>query len=121
MIDTLLCPICSNKLRNRNIKNHYAYAIDNVSNYIERTCSGGMNHSLQMLTEQDTKKVHFLKTSLNHTYSRFIEIDFLNNKSRISCLKLGKPEYIEIKKIFTPDFPELSVLKEKVETLVTFL
>lgn len=121
MIDTLNCPICNNRLKNKKFNEHYLHIANNVSNYIERTCKSGMNHSLQFFTEESTKKVHLLKVSLSPNYSRFIEIDYLNSKCRISCLKMGQPEYIELKKIIAPDFPNLSILKEKVETLVTFL
>jgi hypothetical protein len=120
MKDTLYCPICNNKLKNKKLKNQNLYLINNCSDYIERTCSDGFNHTLQFFTEQKTKKVHLLKTSLNHNYSKFIEIDYLNNKSRISCFKMGKPEYIEIDKVIDTDFPKLDNLKNKINTYVAF-
>ena len=121
MIDTNKCPICSEKLKNRKLKNHYLYFVENISDYIEKTCSNGMNHTVQIFTDVKTKKIHLLKTSLSHDYSKFIEFDFLNSKSRISYFKLGIPEYINIKKLINPDFPKLINIKDKVNTYVNFI
>lgn len=118
--DVTMCPICNSKLRTLRLIDKYHHIINKTSNYLERTCSQGMNHSLQLLTDESTKKVDFIKISLNHKYSRFIEIDFVNQKSRISCMKGGKVEYIEIDKIIMPDFPNLTKLKEKVSLFITF-
>jgi len=115
MHDTLYCPICNNKLKNKKLINYKSYFIGNISNYIQRTCTNGMNHTLQFITEEKTKKVHSLKTSLNELYSRFIEIDFVNYKSRISFFNFGKPDHLIINNIFDLDFPNLKKIKEKVE------
>jgi len=120
MNDTLYCPVCNNKLKNKNLPNQKLYAVDNQSDYIERTCSSGFNHSLRFFTDKKTKKVHLLKTSISPNYSRFIEIDFLNHKSKISCFKMGESEAININKIIEPDFPNLSNLKNKVDVYVKF-
>lgn len=121
MLDTLHCPVCNLKLKNKKLNNYHLHSVNNISDYFERNCTNGMNHFVQMFTHQKSKEVHFLKTSLAPNFTRFIEIDFLNKKSRISCFKMGQPEYIEVKKIMSPDFPFLNSLKEKVETFVTFL
>ena len=118
MDDTTLCPICQNKFRNIN-KSGLLHAISKNANYTERTCTG-MNHSLQLFTNVDNKKVLFLKLSLNPRYSRFLEIDYHNQKCRILCFKDGKPEYIEIEKMIEPDFPDLEKLKEKISMYITF-
>lgn len=120
MDDTLVCPICGNKLRNVNQKSKYLLPVSKTANYIERTCSTGMNHSLQLFTDGYTQKVDLLKLSLNPKYSRYLEIDFINQKCRISCLKAGKAEYINIPKMIQPDFPKLVKLKERVSMYVTF-
>jgi len=120
MNDTLLCPICGNKLRSLRLKDKYLHSIDKTANYQERTCSQGMNHSLQIFTDEETGKIDFLKMSLNPKYSRYVEIDFFNLKSRINCLKVGKPYYIDIPKMIDPDFPELLKLKERISLYVTF-
>lgn len=120
MDDTLVCPICGNKLRNVNQKNKNLLPVGKTANYVERTCSLGMNHSLQLFTDGYTQQVDLLKLSLNPKYSRYLEIDFINQKCRISCLKAGKTEYINIPKMIHPDFPKLAKLKEKVSMYVTF-
>lgn len=120
MADTLNCPICSSKLRTVRLTNKFLFGVNKSSNYIERTCSLGMNHSLQFFTDEKTKKIDFIKISLNHKYSRFIELDFHNQKSKISCLKSGKAEYIEVPRLLEPDFPNLEKLKEKVSVIVSF-
>lgn len=122
MKDTQNCPICNNYLKNIKKDNHYLYNINHTDNYISHTCSLGMNHFLQFFTQKESKNVHFLKVSLTPNYSRFVEIDFFNNKSKISYFKPDKgTEYIELKKAIEPDFPKLILLKEKVDTLVNFL
>lgn len=118
MDDTLHCPICGNKLRNVK-KNGPLHAIGKEGNYVERTCTG-MNHVLQIFTETKTKKVDLLKLSLNPKYSRHLEIDYYNQKCRISCAKDGQYEYIPIDRMIEPDFPNLEKLKEKVAVYITF-
>jgi len=118
MDDSLHCPICQNKFRNIK-KNGPLHAIGKSGNYIERTCTG-MNHSLQLFTNTRTKKVDFLKLSLNPKYSRFLEIDYHNQRCRISCFKDGKPEYIDIPRLIEPDFPSLEKLRETISTFICF-
>ena len=118
MDDTTQCPICQNKFRNIK-KNGPLHAIGKNGNYMERTCTG-MNHSLQLFTNIRTKKVDFLKLSLNPKYSRFLEIDYHNQKCRISCYKEGKPEQILIERLIEPDFPDLCKLQEIVALFILF-
>jgi len=120
MDDTLACPICGNKLRNIKLPNKFLHHVNKTSDYIARTCHNGMNHSLTFHVDEITKKVDFLKLSLNPKYSRYVEIDFFNQKCRISCLKDSKPDYIEIPKMLHPDFPLLTKLKERVSLYITF-
>lgn len=120
MHDTLTCPICGNKLRSIKQNNKHLHQVGKTADYIERTCSDGMNHSLQIFVDESNNKVDLLKLSLNPKYSRFLEIDFHNQKCRINCLKEGKPEYIEIKKMLEPDFPDLLKLKEIVSMYIVF-
>lgn len=91
-----------------------------TADYVERTCSSGMNHVIQLFADSNTKKVDFIKLSLNPKYSRYLEIDFLNQKCRINCMKDGKAEYIEVPKMIIPDFPNLVRLKERVSLYVVF-
>jgi len=120
MIDTLFCPVCNLKLKNRKL-DQYIFYIENSSNYIERTCSNGMNHVLQILVDKKTKDVHWLKMSLSDNFSKFIEIDYLNNKSKITFFHKKNKEFIDLPKVIEPDFSNLNSLKEKVNTYVKFL
>lgn len=119
MDDTLTCPICGNKLRTVNIKNRQLYMVGKIGNWAERTCNG-MNHAVQIWTDPATRKVDLLVLSLNPKYSRYLEIDFINQKCRINCMKNGKPEYINIDKMIEPDFPDLVKLRERVALYITF-
>jgi len=56
--------------------------------------------------------------SLNNKYSRYLEIDFLNRKCRITCMKNSVSEYINIPKLLEPDFPSLKKLKERITLYV---
>lgn len=120
MDDIQSCPICNNKLRTIKTPNKFLYWIEKTANYTERLCNKGMNHSLQIFTDEATGKVDLLILSLNPKYSRYLEIDFYNQKCRINCMKEGKSEYIDITKMVEPDFPDLVKLKERVSLYVTF-
>lgn len=120
MDDSLVCPICGNKLRNIKLTDKFLFPVNKTATYFERTCSAGMNHSLQMFTDEATKQVDFLKISLNPKYTRYVEIDFVNKKSRINCLKENKPYYIDIPKMVIPDFPDLNKLKQQISLYITF-
>jgi hypothetical protein len=120
MDDVLCCPICGNKLRSYNLLNHLLDQVGKTANYAQRICNKGHNHSLMMFVDKDTKKVDLIKISLNPSYSRYLEIDFVNQKCRIACLKDGKPDYIIIEKMIDPDFPDLVKLKERVGLYILF-
>ena len=120
MDDTVSCPICGNKMRTVHLTSKFSHTVNKTANYTERVCSSGMNHTLQLFTDKATNKVDLIILSLNHKYSRYLEIDYVNQKSRIMCAKESKIEYIEIDKILEPDFPDLTKLKEKVSLYVVF-
>lgn len=120
MDDTLACPICGNKFRNLRLPNKHLHDVNKTANYLERTCSDKMNHCLQLFSDEATSKVDLLKLSLDPKYSKYLEIDFLNQKCRINCLKDNKPTYIDIKKMIIPDFPSLVKLKERVDFYILF-
>jgi len=121
MDDTLLCPICGNKFRNVNLINRHLYSVDKTANFVERTCSDGMNHVLQLFVDTSTGKVDFMKLSLNPKYSKYLEIDFLNQKCRINCMKDGRTvQYINIPKMLDLDFPDLIKMKERVSLYIVF-
>lgn len=93
--------------------------LDKKSNYVDRNCPGGINHSFNQLTDEVTGKVDWLKLSYEPG-KRWVEINYITNKSRIVCLKDGVSEYIEIGKQLEPDFPDLTKLKEKISIYVLF-
>ena len=119
MDDTLHCPICRRKFRTVNIENRRLYMTEKVGNWKERTCTGP-NHSLQIFSDVESKKVDLLTLSLNPKYSKYLEIDFVNQRCRINCMKDGKSEYIHIDKMIEPDFPNLIKLKERVALYIVF-
>lgn len=122
MDDTLACPICKNKLRTVKLTNRYlpnSPYMAKPGNYFERTCTG-VNHSLQLFTNEETQQIDMLKFSLNPKYTLFLEINYVSQKSRISCLKKGEISYIAIPKMLTPDFPDLVNIKDKISMYVTF-
>lgn len=120
MDDILNCPICGNKLRNVKMANKLLHGTGKTSDYIERTCAQGRNHTIQFFTDEATNQVDLLKISLNPKYSRYLEINYVTKSCRISCMKAGKAEYIEIEKMIDPDFPDLIKLKERVAMYVVF-
>lgn len=119
MDDCVNCPICGNKLRNIHLLNYNLLFINKISNYTERTCAG-INHSLQFWADKSTSKIDLIKFSLNSKYSKYIEIDFFNKKSRLSCWNNSVPYYINFNKIINPDFPNLISLTDKISTYLSF-
>lgn len=121
MQDVLTCPICSLKLESVSKKRlRTLHWINKTSTYTEKKCVAGRNHSLLLFADKLTGKIDLIKFSIESDYSKFIEIDFVNQKCRIHCLKAGQPHYIEISSIIEPDFPNLEKLKQKVSLFVTF-
>jgi hypothetical protein len=121
MDDLTLCPICRQKLRSLHTPGKQLPWIGKTANYIERLCSNGLNHTLQVFTDSDSGQIDLLKLSLNPRYSRFLEIDFVNEKCRLSCFKEGKVERLTIDRLLMPDFPSLSALKEKIRIYASLM
>lgn len=119
MEDTTACPICGKRMRTVKVQDMYLPAIGKTDSFFERTCSGP-NHSVQFFTNESTKKIDMLKFSLDPKYSRYLEIDYVNRKCRIYCMKNGDAEYIYIPKMVEPDFPDLKKLKERISMYVVF-
>lgn len=119
MDDTTACPICGKKMRTVKVQDMYLPPAGKTSTFFERTCSGP-NHSVQFYTDESTKLVDMLKFSLDPKYKRYLEIDYINGRCRIYCMKNGVAEYIHIPKMVEPDFPELEKLRERIAMYVTF-
>lgn len=119
MEDTTACPICGKKMRTVKAQDMYLPSAEKTSTFFERTCSGP-NHSLQFFTDIETKLVDMLKFSLDPKYTRYLEIDYINKRCRIFCMKNGEAKYIHIPKMIDPDFPDLEKLKEKISIYVVF-
>lgn len=118
MDDMLFCPICNNKLRTyvRSI----ALPQMSLQNFNERTCTLGINHTLQFLSLDKSKKIHWIKMSLDINYSKYLEVNFISDTSCILLANNGIFNKIEIDKKIELDFPSLSKTLEKVNTYVTF-
>jgi hypothetical protein len=95
------------------------HVLNKKSDFIERTCTLGHNHSLRFFVDEATGKVDLLKMSLT-PQSRFVEINYVLGNSRISCWKEGEPYYIEIERVLDADFPNLTKLRDKVSLYVIF-
>lgn len=119
MDDTAMCPICGEKFRNLHFPNKHLPQFNKTANFTERTCAG-LNHVIVVYADNDTKKIDYIKLSLNPKYSKYLEINFVQNKCRIHCMKEGESQYIDIPKMIEPDFPTLEKLKEKVSLYVVF-
>jgi len=118
MDDFKECPICNNKLRT---VNNVSVSFDKKHKLTsERTCSKGMNHSLMIHSDIETNQVLKIKISLAANYTKFIEINYVLNKSIILCMKDGKISPINIDKVLEVDFPDLEKLRKKVDMLIAF-
>ncbi len=121
MDDVENCPVCGNKLRNNHSKNKFLFPINKTSDYVERLCSHGHAHIVSFWVDKKTKKVDFLRMSVNSISSQFIEIDFVNQKCRIQMKSPNKePHYINVDRLLPLDFPNLEKLKEKISLFVLF-
>lgn len=118
MQDTTICPICGKKLRTVSVNTNLSF-IEKIGDFFERTCTGP-NHSVQFYTDKVNKSVDMLRFSLDPKYTRYFEIDYINKRSRIYCMKNSETQYIYINKILTPDFPLLEKLKETVSLYIVF-
>lgn len=118
MRDTNICPICGDKMRSIRETKFYQF-LKKKASFVERTCNG-TNHSIQLLTDESTQEVDLLKISLSPDYSRFIFIDFYNQKCELLLMKDTKKQSINIPKMIIPDFPDLVKLKERISVYITF-
>jgi transcription elongation factor Elf1 len=119
MEDTLTCPVCGQKLSNQS-QQYYLAMLNKKADMVQRTCTKGIGHSFQILTDKATNKVDWIKLSLNPWYTRWVEINCVTGRSRIAYLKNGKAEYLDIERRLEPDFPSLERLREKVNIYVVF-
>lgn len=120
MDDLLCCPICGLNLKTIHLSQKFLHPIGKTADYAERRCSDGFNHLISLWVDKKTKQVDLVKISLKPDYTRFVEVDFVNQKCRITCQKNGEYEYIEIPKMLELDFPDLTKLKERVSLYVVF-
>lgn len=121
MDDFTHCPICNNKLRTHHLTNWTQFYLPKTADYIERICSHGFNHSLLIATDPISLQIDFMKLSLNPSFSRFIEIDFINSKCRVRIYQENDPDLIiNIPSLLMPDFPSLALLNQKVSLYLTF-
>jgi hypothetical protein len=118
MQEIFSCPICNVKLQGVSKKKRKLHWVNKTSTYFEKKCVKNHNHSFQCFTDKITGKVDLMKFSLEPDYSKFIEIDYFNQRCRINCLKAGQSYYIDIPGIIEPDFPNLEKLKQKVSLYV---
>lgn len=119
MQKTQICPICGARMRSLKLNNKYYPFISKKSNFIEMTCTMS-NHCIQVIVDSNTDKVDLLKVSLLPDYSRFLYVDFFNEKCKVVCYKNGKEQEINIPKLLEIDFPELINLKNKISTYILF-
>ena len=120
MDDMTRCPICGNKLRNLNLKNKFLHATGKTADLVERTCSKGKNHCLQLFSDISNNKVDYIKFSLDPKYSKYIEINFISNECTILFMKNSVMNAIVVPKIIEPDFPALLKLKQQVSLYAVF-
>lgn len=120
MDDILTCPVCGDKLRNSHSNNKLLHPTGKTANYVERICSHGYNHIVSIWTDKETKQVDYLRFSLNSNYSRFLEVDFVNQKCRLLLMEECGYKHIDIDKMLEIDFNDLSKLKEKLQLYILF-
>jgi len=88
--------------------------------YYERICTKGMNHSLQLTALVATGKIHLIKMSLDVRYTKYLEVNFVQNSCSIILSKANELKYIDIPKMIDLDFPLLDKVREKVDMYITF-
>ncbi len=121
MDDISHCPICRSKLKNQYLEDYFLWFCNKSDTYIQKTCLN-LNHSLQLFTNS-SNSVDLLKISLTPNFSQYIQIDFVNNISRLEIFspKSKTRENILIPEALIPDFPDCSVLKDKINSILLFL
>ena len=120
MKDTTLCPICCSKFKNLKRDNYTLDNLHKTADYIERKCFTNLNHSVKIFADKNTNQIDYIKLSINHHYSVYAEIDFINKKTIINCLKDGEKRSIQVPKILEPDFPELNLFRDKINLFIIF-
>lgn len=121
MEDTLLCPICKNKLRSLKTLDKYLHPIEKISDFYERTCVSAVNHSLQFFVDPESKKIDYLRFSFKPYDGLYIESNFLSGTCNIVCFKENViKSIITLPKMIELDFPDLVKTREKLSLYVTF-
>jgi len=120
MDDLLFCPMCHNQLRTIHLDNKFLHPIKKLANYAERICSQGHNHIISLWADKQTKQIDMIKISLNSNHTKFVQLDFVNNKSQIILAKNYSYEVINIDRLIVPDFPDIVELKKTVSLYVAF-
>lgn len=120
MQDVHDCPICGTRLKIISKKKlKYLHIIGKQGFYTEKVCVQHHTHYLQIFSNVTTNKIDFIKFSINTEFSRIVEVDFHNKKSRIQCLNQGISDYIiHVPNVLELDFPTLTKLKEKVSMYI---
>jgi len=113
MDDISHCPICNLKMRTYNY-NKFLHLTGKTTDYAERVCSKGFNHVAIFWVDKSTNQIDAMKFSLNEYYSKFLEINFVKEKSKIILASNGGFDQIILDRIFVPDFPDLKELKRQI-------
>jgi hypothetical protein len=114
MDDTTLCPICNSKMRTLHQNNKLCYPLNKIYSYIERSCTYGKNHYIQLFSSKETGKVDFIKFALGPRYDKRIEVDFIKSTSKLYLFE-NTVKIIEIPKLMETDFPNLLKLKQQIK------
>lgn len=120
MEDTLLCPICQNKMRSINLHNRHIHPLKKISDYIERSCVADVTHTIQFFTDTNIDKIDYLRISIDPFSAIHLENNYIDNKSLIFCFKNNVAQVIEVPKVIDLDFPNLQKTKEKIYLYITF-
>lgn len=118
MQDTLHCPICKQKFLNKYQLLNFGKN-NEIINVAERLCNG-ISHTLKIKSNTISKEIIFVKISLDSTYSKYLEVDYIQDKSSISCYKPESRNHyvIDIGSAIPVDFNNLNKLKDKINTYV---
>lgn len=109
------CPVCSFLLSRRN---NFAY--HNSKSYYSITCLHGSDHFMEYIYDDLDTLISFY-FSLDFPYATFIKLDYINLISSILFYKNGDIiNQINVDYLLIPDFPDLQILKEKINKYRTF-
>lgn len=115
MDDIYNCPICNSNLIITNKKNVFLSEIEAWGDFKIKICPGA-NHFLKIIS--NNKEMLWLMCSLNQQYTKFIAINYHQQRCLIICSKNNIKQSIFINKLLTTDFPHLHHLKKKVDMYV---